>query len=91
MAKKTEAEAETVTADQERKELLRRAYGTATQVLRNNHRDEFNEEYSKAAKDLGIEWQPRLTDEEKAEQQFNELLAAYPNLAEKINSSESTE
>lgn len=72
-------------AETDRKELLRKAYGTATQRLRENHRDEFNEAYSKAAKELGVEWTPRLTDEEKAEQQFNELLAAYPNLAEKIN------
>lgn len=68
----------------ERKDLLRQAYGKATQTLRENHRDEFNTLYSEAAGALGVEWSPRLTEEEKARQQFDELLAQYPNLRDRI-------
>ena len=68
----------------ERKEKLRKAYGTATQRLRENHRDEFNTLYSEAAAELGEEWSPRLTDEQKAEAQFADLLTNYPALRDRL-------
>lgn len=72
------------TTEGDRKELLRQAYGRATQVLRDEYRDRFNALYSEAAEALGVEWKPRLTEEQRAEQQFKELLTAYPHLADKI-------
>lgn len=69
--------------DAERKNKLRTAYGQATQELRDNHRDEFNELYAAAAKEAGVEWSPRLTPEQRAERQYDALLAEYPHLADR--------
>lgn len=68
----------------ENKAALRKAYGQATQALRENHRDEFNDLYSKYARGMGVEWSPRLTPEQKAEQAFDNLLSEYPHLADRI-------
>lgn len=68
------------------KAALRKAYGTATQQLRDNHRDEFNDLYATAAADLGVEWSPRLTAEQKAEAAFDNLLTEYPHLRERVTS-----
>jgi len=73
--------------DDNAKALLRQAYGQATQDLRTNHRDEFNELYAARAKELGVDWQPRMTPEQKAEAQFDELLEAYPHLRERVTES----
>jgi hypothetical protein len=74
----------TAMTDEARKAALRKAYGTATQDLRENHRDEFNDLYAERAKELGVEWSPRQTPEQRAEQAFDALLADYPHLAERI-------
>jgi hypothetical protein len=66
------------------KALLRRAYGSASQKLRESHRDEFNELYAAEAAELGVEWSPRKTPEQRAEEQFQQLLQEYPSLREKI-------
>ena len=63
---------------------LRQAYGQATQALRDNHRDEFEKLYTEAARALGIERAPRLTAEQKAEQEFDGLLRMYPHLRERV-------
>ena len=68
------------------KGLLRQAYGAATQELREKHREEFNELYSAKASELGVEWSPRKTPEQKAEQAFDTLLRDYPHLAERVPS-----
>jgi len=70
--------------EDDRKALLRKAYGTASQRLRENHREEFNDLRSTAAKELGVEWAPRLTAEEKAEAEFDALLDAHPHLRERL-------
>lgn len=67
-----------------RKDALRKAYGIATGRLREAHQAEFNTLYSEAAAELGHEWSPRLTDEQKAEQTFIDLLAQYPALRERL-------
>lgn len=67
-----------------RKELLRQAYGTASQELREEHRGEFNERYAAAAQRLGVDWSPRPSEEQRAEQQFEQLLTDYPHLRERI-------
>jgi hypothetical protein len=75
----------------ERKDLLRQAYSKATARLRDEHRTEFNQFYAEAAKDLGVEWSPRLSDEEKAERAFEQLLTDYPHLRERANTEGATE
>lgn len=69
---------------EERKALLRQAYGTASQRLREENRDRFNELRIEAAKDLGVEWAPRPTADEKAEQEFDALIEAHPHLRERL-------
>lgn len=71
--------------DAERKEKLRAAYGKATTSLRENHRDEFNKLYSEHAAELGVEWSPRPSEEQKAEQQFEDLLTNFPHLRERLD------
>lgn len=66
---------------------LRKAYGTATQMLRDKHRDDFNALYSKEAAKLGVEWKPRATGEEKAAKQLMSILGEYPALAETLRQS----
>jgi hypothetical protein len=63
-----------------RQQRLTKAYGTATNQLRDAHRDEFNQLYAKAAEELGEKWEPKLTEEQKAAQQMREILAKFPNL-----------
>lgn len=75
----------------ERKDLLRQAYGKATAALRDKFRDEFNQMYAEAAAELGVEWSPRLSDEQKAERAFEQLLTDYPHLAERVNTEGATE
>jgi len=72
------AEPEMTTEERDRR--LQKAYTRATQTLREQHRDDFNELYSKFAAEQGVEWQPRLTPEQKAEQELDALLDAFPHL-----------
>ena len=66
------------------KALTRKAYGAATQALRDNHRDEFNSLMKQKAADLGIEWEPRKTPEEKAVDEVNRILSEHPSVAERL-------
>lgn len=64
-----------------RDKALREAYGAATKQLRENHLAEFNTLRQKAAANLGIEWEPKPTKREKAEQDLLALLDENPDLA----------
>lgn len=68
-----------------RKTALRTAYGQATKRLREAHREEFNTLYSEAAKENGVEWSPRPTEEQQAEALFDDLLVKYPQLRERVS------
>lgn len=72
------------TTDEAREKALRQAYGKATQQLREAHRDEFNDLYSKAASDAGYEWKPKPKAEDKAREQMQSLLAEFPHLADEL-------
>jgi 23S rRNA A2030 N6-methylase RlmJ len=72
------------TTDEERKSKLRQAYSQATQELREENRDRFNELYAEKAAELDVEWSPRRTAEQKAEDVFDSLLAEYPHLRERV-------
>jgi len=65
------------------KTLIRKAYGAATTRLRDNHRAEFNDLMKKEAENLGVEWSPRPSADERAEQELLDLLAKNPALAAK--------
>ena len=79
----TEQQTAEMTAE-DRDKALRKAYGTATARLRDEHRDEFNGYYSEAAKELGVEWSPRKSAEEKAAEEMERLLTEYPHLRQRI-------
>ena len=64
--------------------LLRQSYDMATQRLREAHTDEFKKLRQAAAQELGIEWTPRLTPEERAERDFDKLLGEFPHLASRV-------
>jgi len=68
----------------ERANALRKAYGQATARLRGEHREEFDQFYAEAAKELGVDYKPRPTAEQKAEETFEALLEEYPHLRDKI-------
>lgn len=71
----------------ERQSALRSAYGSATRVLRENHRDEFDGLYQREAKALGVEYTPRLSAEQRALQQIEALLAEHPSLRTQFSDS----
>lgn len=75
----------------ERKTALRQAYGQATTALRDKYRDEFNGLYQQAAAALGVEWSPRPSEEQQAEAMFDDLLARFPHLRERIEETGATE
>lgn len=75
-------------SDAERKEALRKTYDIATQKLRERFPEEFIDLRKEAAKELGIEWEPRMTAEQRAEQEFNRLVEEYPHLAEQLRQRE---
>lgn len=62
----------------------RAAYTAATARVREAHRDEFNRYQQEELATRGIEWSPRLTDEEKALASMQETLRKYPNLASQV-------
>lgn len=80
-AKKAVAKKAAAPKDAGRDAKLRESYTTAMTRLREAHPAEFNQLRQAAAKELGIEWTPRPTDEEKAREQMQALLAKYPGLA----------
>lgn len=68
----------------ETRDLLRKSYDMATQRLRKANEEDFIKFRREAAEELGIEWEPRLSQEQRAEQEFDALLEQYPHLADRI-------
>lgn len=86
MAGKARAAAEPEeTEEQRRKRLLRKAYSEATQLLRERHRGDFEGLYEDRASALGVEWHPRPSAEQKAEEQFEALIEMYPYLLDRVD------
>lgn len=65
---------------EEREKRLSSAYNRASQALREAHRDEFNTLYSEHAATLGVTWSPRLSAEERAEQELTTIFESFPHL-----------
>ena len=66
------------------KALLRKAYSVASQQLREAHRAEFNDLHAAAAKELNVDWEPRLSPEERAAMQIDALLSEFPELKDRF-------
>jgi hypothetical protein len=67
-----------------RTQALNAANGAALKRLKEAHTDEFNGYMAEEAKARGQEWSPRLTPEQRAEQELQDLLAKFPDLANKV-------
>lgn len=59
-------------------------YSSALQEIRNRHSDEFVDLLVDSYAEYGLVYKPRLTEEQKAEQQVRALFAANPALAAKF-------
>lgn len=70
---------ENLTKDQ----LVTKSYGIALQRLKDAHIDEYNRLRIAAAQELGVEWKPQPTKEEKAEAEIRRLVAENPGLADR--------
>lgn len=67
-----------------RSAALSKASSTAFNRLKEAHLDEWNGYMAAAAHELGERWTPRLTPEQRAEQELARLLADNPSLRAKI-------
>lgn len=70
----------------ERDAKLRQAYSLASQELRQTYQKEFNALRAKHSADLGVEWTPRPSKDEKARAELDRLLAENPTLVEELAS-----
>lgn len=78
------------TAEQKSESTLRReADYVATQTLKESHLAEFNALKQKEMAARGIKWQPKPTEEEKAMQQVQDLLAKFPRARTLLNGGDS--
>ena len=91
MAKKEKEAEESAEQKETRESALRKAYSAATNDLREKFRKEFNEFYGKRAKDLGYEWQPKPTPEERAADEVERLFEEFPSLRERFAGPEEDE
>lgn len=71
-------------SNKEREAALRKAYSTATNDLREQHRSDFNAFYTARAKELGFDWEPKKTPEERAADEISRLLSEFPDIADRL-------
>lgn len=90
MAAKTQAEKDAATAIQGTKasaadpDLLKEAYLAATNRLREIYATEFDEMYTGECLARGIVREPGFTEEDRARQEMQRLIAKHPHLAASI-------
>lgn len=65
-----------------RAQVLSKATAAANAALKEKYTDEWNAAMQAAAKELGEEWSPRLTEEQRAKAEYDALVAKYPHLAQ---------
>lgn len=80
-AKATEAPKAEAPKQPDAQTLRRQAYSAANAELREQNKDQFRALVKKHADRLGVTYEFRKTDEEKAAEQLAELVAKYPHLA----------
>lgn len=71
-------------ADEDRNSKIRKSYNLATNRLRDKYMDEFRELQAEAAKELGVDYKPRPTKEERARAQLLDLLRENPALESEV-------
>lgn len=71
---------------EERQALINKADSRAYRALRKAHQQEFNEAKQAAAAELGLDWRPRMSAEERARKQINALLSEHPELQDELRS-----
>ena len=62
----------------------REAYSAAQTRLREEFKSDYNRIMAEEMRKRGIDWSPRLTEEEKAAKQVADLLAQFPSLREQV-------
>lgn len=62
--------------------LRRKAYATAEKTLREKYAEEFRALVTAEAEKLGVEYKFRKTPEERAREQYEDLLRQFPALRE---------
>lgn len=72
---------------EERDAALKASYQSALKTLREKHVDEFNDLRVAEAAKRGITWTPPKTEEQKAQEQIDALLAKHPGLRENLAAS----
>jgi hypothetical protein len=82
---------EAPTDKSERSQKLRSAYTAANTALRESHREEFERLYQQKAQELGVDYKPRPTAEQRAQEQMEALLNEYPQLREQFGSTTTDE
>lgn len=78
-------EGETEEQKTERANKLRKAYSNATTRLRESYRAEFDSLYVQEAQQLGVNYTPKPSPEQKAEQELRALLEAHPGLRDRMD------
>lgn len=71
-------------AEEDRNKKVRQSYQMAMNALREKHSEEFRQLQSDFATELGIDYKPRPTKEEKARTQLLELLRENPTLESEV-------
>lgn len=71
-------------ADEDRAAKVRQADSKAMAALRDKYRAEFHQFKVGFASDLGIEWAPPLTEEERAREQMLALAEHFPDIAQEV-------
>jgi len=72
------------TTQKTEQQLKAEARNAAQNVLNENHRDELRDLTKAEFEKRGLTYAPRKTDEEKAKEQLDKLLAQYPNLVQTV-------
>ncbi len=64
------------------------AIGQATNAaykrLKEAHPEEFNQYKAEEARQLGLDWTPRMTDQQRAEKKMREIADQYPDLVQQV-------
>lgn len=82
MAEPNMTDEERVAASERRRAALTESYTKALATLRENHLDEFNKLRQIEARNLGVDWSPKLTPEQAAAAEIEAHLQVYPHLRE---------
>lgn len=71
-------------SEEDKRKAMTEIYTKAESMLKEAHKAEFNEMRKKLAAERGIEWSPRPTAADRAEEQVRKLISENPSLAARL-------